>query len=252
MRQDNIAMRKNSLALDSAQKIQHRVERDTATQGLVVRERSVLERLIKRFIDLSVSLMVLVIGLPFLLAIALLIKLTSKGPIFFRQERIGEKGHIFTLFKFRTMRIDCDDSLHREFTRDFIQGQLPKSTLDGREASPYKLKNDPRVTAVGNFLRRSSLDEIPQFINIFRGEMSIVGPRPPLAYEYEYYEDWHKLRMTVKPGLTGLWQVSGRSSVPFHEMVMLDLYYIENWSLGLDTKIMLQTVPVMLIGTGGY
>ncbi len=245
-------MRKNSLALDSAQKVQQLVERNSGTPRIVVRERSGSERFLKRLIDSCASLCVLVLGFPFLFAIALLIKLTSKGPVFFTQARIGENGRTFTMYKFRTMKTDCDDSLHREFTRNFIQGEVPKSTLDELESSVYKLKNDPRVTAVGNFLRRTSLDEIPQFINILKGEMSMVGPRPPLAYEYEYYEDWHKLRLTVKPGLTGLWQVSGRSSVPFHEMVMLDLYYIENWSLLLDTKIMLQTVPVMLVGTGGY
>ena len=245
-------MRKNSLALDSTYKDRHRAESDSGTPRITVRERSGCERFLKRFIDLSSSLLVLIVGFPFLFAVALLIKLTSKGPVFFTQERIREYGTVFTLYKFRTMKTNCDDSLHREFTRSFIQGQLPKSTLDEKESSPYKLKDDPRVTAVGNFLRRTSLDEIPQFINVLRGEMSIVGPRPPLAYEYEYYEDWHKLRLTVKPGLTGLWQVSGRSSVPFHEMVMLDLYYIENWSLRLDTKIMLQTVPVMLVGTGGH
>ncbi len=252
MRQDSIAMRKNSLALDSTHKIQHLAQSDSGKPRITVRERSGWERFIKRFADASISLAVLVVGFPFLFAIALLIKVTSKGPVFFTQERIGEDGDNFTLFKFRTMRTDCDDTLHREFTREFIQGQLPKSTLDGKAAKPYKLKDDPRVTAVGGFLRRTSLDEIPQFINVLKGEMSIVGPRPPLAYEYEYYEDWHKLRMTVRPGLTGLWQVSGRSSVPFHEMVMLDLYYIENWSLRLDLRIMLQTVPVMLAGTGGY
>lgn len=245
-------MRKNSLALDSTYKDRHLAGSDSGTPRITVRERSGCERFLKRFIDLSISLFVLIVGFPFLFAVAVLIKITSKGPVFFTQERIREHGAVFTLYKFRTMKTDCDDSLHREFTRSFIQGQLPKSTLDEKESSTYKLKDDPRVTAVGNFLRRTSLDEIPQFINILRGEMSIVGPRPPLAYEYEYYEDWHKLRLTVKPGLTGLWQVSGRSSVPFHEMVMLDLYYIENWSLRLDTRIMLQTVPVMLVGTGGY
>ena len=252
MRQDSIAMRKNSLALDSAHKARHLAESDSGTPRITVRERNGCERFLKRFIDASISLSVLVIGFPFLFAVALLIKLTSRGPVFFTQERIGEHGNIFTLYKFRTMKTNCDDSLHREFTRNFIQGQLPNSALDGEGSSTYKLKDDPRITAVGNFLRRTSLDEIPQFINILKGEMSIVGPRPPLAYEYEFYEDWHKLRLTVKPGLTGLWQVSGRSSVPFHEMVMLDLYYIENWSLRLDTKIMLQTIPVMLVGTGGF
>ena len=114
------------------------------------------------------------------------------------------------------------------------------------------MTDDPRITAVGGFLRKTSLDELPQFINILRGEMTIVGPRPPLPYEYECYDEWHKLRLKVRPGLTGLWQVNGRSAVPFHEMVKMDIYYIENWSLMLDFKIMLKTVPVMLAGMGGH
>ena len=129
---------------------------------------------------------------------------------------------------------------------------MRQSTLDGKDSSIYKLKNDPRITSVGNFLRRTSLDELPQFINILKGEMTLVGPRPPLQYEYDCYKEWHKLRLSVKPGLTGLWQVNGRSSVPFHEMVKLDLYYIGNWSLLLDFKIVIRTVPVMFAGTGGY
>ena len=129
---------------------------------------------------------------------------------------------------------------------------MSQSALDEPGDNLYKIAGDPRVTAVGSFLRKTSLDELPQFINILKGEMTIVGPRPPLEYEYKHYEDWHKLRLEVRPGLTGLWQVSGRSSVPFHEMVMLDLYYIEQWSLALDLKIMLRTLPVMLAGTGGF
>ena len=219
--------------------------------GRVALKRSRLERLLKRSTDIGMSLGVLVIGLPFFLAIALLIKLTSKGPVFFKQDRIGENGEVFAFFKFRTMRTDCDDSLHREFTRKFIQGRLPEASLDESACGSYKMTDDPRITAVGSFLRKTSLDELPQFINILKGEMTIVGPRPPVPYEYECYDDWHKLRLKVRPGLTGLWQVNGRSAVPFHEMVMMDIYYIENWSLMLDFKIMLKTVPVMLAGTGG-
>jgi lipopolysaccharide/colanic/teichoic acid biosynthesis glycosyltransferase len=123
---------------------------------------------------------------------------------------------------------------------------------DEENGRVFKLKNDPRVTSIGRFLRRSSLDELPQFINVLRGEMTLVGPRPPLAYELALYKEWHRGRLGAKPGLTGLWQVSGRSTVPFDEMVMLDLYYIENWSLALDMKIILRTVPVMVFGLGGY
>jgi lipopolysaccharide/colanic/teichoic acid biosynthesis glycosyltransferase len=245
-------MRKQIMALDSAQRFQQLTESLAAPTGVSIRDRLWVETLAKRAVDLVVSLFVLVVGLPFFLAIAALIKLTSKGPVFFSQQRIGDKGRVFTLFKFRTMRQGADDSIHREFTRSFIRGRMSNSSLDEKSPSVYKLTDDPRVTAVGSFLRKTSLDELPQFINIFKGEMTIVGPRPPLQYELEHYEEWHKLRLRVKPGLTGLWQVSGRSSVPFNEMVMLDLYYIEHWSLLMDFKIMLRTIPVMLFGSGGY
>ena len=245
-------MRKQSMALDSAQKLQQPTESLVIPAGPRFRERMWAEIFFKRSIDIFASVLVVVVGFPFFLAIALLIKLTSKGPVFFSQQRIGERGGVFTLYKFRTMRQDADDSIHREFTRSFIEGRMSNSSLDEKAPSIYKLADDPRVTSVGNFLRKTSLDELPQFINILRGEMTIVGPRPPLQYELEYYEEWHKLRLNVKPGLTGLWQVSGRSSVPFNEMVKLDLYYIEHWSLLLDLKIMLRTIPVMLFGSGGY
>jgi len=245
-------MRKQSMALDSTQKLQQLTESLVSPAGLRFRERMWAERFFKRLIDIFASVLVVVVGFPFFLAIALLIKLTSKGPVFFSQQRIGERGDVFTLYKFRTMRQDADDSIHREFTRSFIEGRMSNSSLDEKAPSIYKLADDPRVTSVGNFLRKTSLDELPQFINILRGEMTIVGPRPPLQYELEYYEEWHKFRLKVKPGLTGLWQVSGRSSVPFNEMVKLDLYYIEHWSLLLDLKIMLRTIPVMLFGSGGY
>ena len=245
-------MRKQSMALDTAQKFQQLTESLASPAGARLRGRIWTERFVKRLIDVGAALSVAILGFPFFLAVALLIKLTSRGPIFYSQKRIGEHGEGFTLFKFRTMRQDSDDSIHREFTRSFIEGRMPNSSLDEKTPSVYKLTNDPRVTAVGNFLRKTSLDELPQFINILKGEMTIVGPRPPLQYELEHYEEWHKLRLEVRPGLTGLWQVSGRSSVPFDEMVKLDLYYIEHWSLLLDFKIMLRTIPVMFFGSGGY
>jgi lipopolysaccharide/colanic/teichoic acid biosynthesis glycosyltransferase len=240
------------MALDTAQKFQQLTESLASPAGVRLRGRMWSERLAKRLIDVGAALSVAILGFPFFLAVALLIKLTSRGPVFYSQKRIGEHGEVFTLFKFRTMRQDSDDSIHREFTRSFIEGRMPNSSLDEKTPSVYKLTNDPRVTSVGNFLRKTSLDELPQFINILKGEMTIVGPRPPLQYELEHYEEWHKLRLEVRPGLTGLWQVSGRSSVPFNEMVKLDLYYIEHWSLLLDLKIMLRTIPVMLFGSGGY
>ncbi len=245
-------MRKYSAALSNAEKVYQRTEIPIRVSGLGVREKSRWESFVKRFLDAVVGLFVLVLGFPFLLALALLIKLTSKGPVLFKQKRIGENGKPFSFYKFRTMRVDADDSLHRKFTQDFIRGQMSQTNLDGNGATLYKLTRDPRITPVGSFLRRTSLDELPQFINILRGEMALVGPRPPVPYEYDCYKDWHKMRLAVKPGLTGLWQVSGRSSVSFHEMVMLDLHYIENWSLRMDLNIILATFPVMFAGTGGY
>ncbi len=245
-------MRKNSLALGNEAKSQYSKGTALEAGDPKIRCRSVWERFLKRFMDVSISSVILIIGFPFYIAIAAFIKITSRGSIFFTQERVGENGRTFVLYKFRTMKSDSDDTLHREFTKNFILGKTSQSTLDGSALSAYKIKNDPRVTAVGSFLRKTSLDELPQLINVLRGEMTVVGPRPPLLYEYECYDEWHKQRLTVKPGLTGLWQVSGRSSVPFHEMVMLDLYYIEQWSVLLDIKIIFKTVPVMLAGTGGY
>jgi lipopolysaccharide/colanic/teichoic acid biosynthesis glycosyltransferase len=245
-------MRKLTAALDNSTNVARGGSEDLELKtSHAIRRRSAAERFLKRFTDVSVSLIVLVLGFPFFLAIALLIRLTSRGPVFFKQERIGENGELFSLFKFRTMKPDSDDTIHREFTRNFINGKNSQSSLDDPKDKIYKIKKDPRVTAIGGFLRKSSLDELPQFINILKGEMTIVGPRPPLPYEYECYDEWHKLRLKVRPGLTGLWQVSGRSAVPFQEMVMMDIYYIEAWSLLLDFKIMLKTVPVMLAGTGG-
>lgn len=245
-------MSEHTAALDNANVSEHRgTGNPVGSTGFTPRRRSRFERFIKRTIDVAASLVILVLGFPFFLAIALLIKLTSRGPVFHVQERVGENGGRFCLFKFRTMRPGNDDAHHREFTRNFIQGKLPQRQLDVGGGVTYKIVNDPRITAVGGFLRKTSLDELPQFINILKGEMTIVGPRPPLPYEYECYDEWHKLRLRVRPGLTGLWQVSGRSRVTFHEMVAMDIYYIEQWSLLLDLKIMCWTVPVMLTGTGG-
>jgi len=205
----------------------------------------------KRLVDVTFSLGVLVLGLPFYLLVAAFIKLTSEGPVFFIQERVGRDGVPFKFYKFRTMTVANSDSHHRDFTKEFIKGQA----MEGRDRSGkpvFKMRRDPRVTSIGRFLRRTSLDELPQFINVLKGEMTLVGPRPPIIYELPHYKEWHKGRLAVRPGLTGLWQVSGRSTVPFDEMVMLDLYYIENWSLTLDLKIIARTLPVMLLGTGGY
>jgi exopolysaccharide biosynthesis polyprenyl glycosylphosphotransferase len=208
-------------------------------------------RLTKRGFDVAVASAALVLLAPVWLIVAVLIKLDSRGPIFYRQERVGMDGRVFLFLKFRTMRAGSDDAAHREYQRKLIAGR-PDTNL-GDDARPvYKLRDDPRVTRVGRALRRLSLDELPQLLNVLRGDMSIVGPRPPIPYEVEAYELWHRKRLDMKPGLTGLWQVSGRNRLSFDEMVRLDLFYIENWSLLLDLKIILRTLPVMLRGDDAY
>jgi lipopolysaccharide/colanic/teichoic acid biosynthesis glycosyltransferase len=250
----------------------------------------------KQFLDFMVAAALMLVTSPVFLVTALAIKLTSRGPVFYVQERVGRSGQPFRFYKFRTMRHDADDKAHRDFARNFIQGSKTngptsptavsvhdiKSRVNGRRhrrtvpgnangngngngkrngrtngktngnARIYKMTADPRVTSVGRFLRRTSLDELPQIFNVLRGEMSMVGPRPPVPYEVDHYQEWHKGRLAVKPGITGLWQVSGRSSVPFDEMVLLDLYYIENRSSAMDLRIMAKTIPVMVKGDGAY
>lgn len=206
----------------------------------------------KRIMDLTISVTVLIVFSPLFLLIALLIKLFSPGPVLFKQIRAGKDGKPFTFYKFRTMRHDTDDTLHREYAASFIGGKELRLKDEISERKIYKMPNDPRVTPIGRILRRTSLDELPQIFNVIKGEMSLVGPRPPIAYELTIYKDWHKRRLKAKPGITGLWQVSGRSSVPFHDMVLLDLYYINRWSLKMDIEILLRTIPVVLLGKGAY
>jgi len=203
----------------------------------------------KRISDLAIASVTLAILSPFWLLIALLIKLDSQGPVLYAQERVGMDGRIFLVYKFRTMRVDADSEIHREYQRKFIAGHADANVGDD-DRPAYKLRNDPRVTRVGRVLRRLSLDEVPQLFNVLRGDMSVVGPRPPIPYEVEAYELRHRKRLDMKPGLTGLWQVSGRNRLPFEEMVKLDLFYIENWSLLSDLKIVLRTVLVMIRGDG--
>jgi exopolysaccharide biosynthesis polyprenyl glycosylphosphotransferase len=206
-------------------------------------------RYIKRTADMVMSGLGLLILSPSLLIIYLLIKLDSRGPALFRQERVGMDGRVFTLYKFRTMRLEADDEAHRQHMSQLINGKIAAQT-DG-EVLYGKVEDDKRVTRVGRVLRRYSLDELPQLFNVLKGEMSVVGPRPPIPYEVEQYSDWHRNRLDVKPGITGLWQVSGRNRLPFDKMVQLDIYYIENWSLWLDFKIILQTIPAILRGETG-
>lgn len=204
-------------------------------------------RILKRSFDLIVAALAIVLLLPVWLLTALLIKLDSKGPVFYTQERVGMDGRLFLLYKFRTMKAGADSQLHREYQKAFIAGRA-EANIDNDNKPTYKLLADPRITRIGKLLRRTSLDEVPQLLNVLSGDMSLVGPRPPIPYEVEAYELWHRKRLDMKPGLTGLWQVSGRNRLPFEEMVRLDLFYIENWSLLLDLKIILRTVLVMIEG----
>jgi exopolysaccharide biosynthesis polyprenyl glycosylphosphotransferase len=208
-------------------------------------------RLIKRASDLIIAALALAVLAPVWIVIALLIKVDSRGPVFYKQERVGMDGRIFLFFKFRTMRVGSDDATHREFQRAYINGR-PDSNLGDSDRPVFKLRADDRITRLGKFLRKTSLDELPQLFNVLRGDMSVVGPRPPIPYEVENYQLWHRKRLDMKPGITGLWQVSGRNRLPFDEMVRMDLYYIENWSPLLDLKIILQTLPVMWRGEDAY
>lgn len=208
-------------------------------------------RIAKRVFDIFIALVALTLLSPLWLIVALLIKLDSKGPVFYKQERVGMDGRLFLFYKFRTMRSGVDDATHREYLKQYIAGD--DATNLGEDSKPvYKLRGDTRITRPGHMLRRLSLDELPQLFNVLRGDMSIVGPRPPIPYEVEAYKLWHRKRLDMKPGLTGLWQVSGRNRLPFEEMVRLDLFYIENWSMLLDLKILLRTLPVMLRGDDAY
>jgi lipopolysaccharide/colanic/teichoic acid biosynthesis glycosyltransferase len=203
----------------------------------------------KRGLDILGSLALLVMLSPLLLLIAALMKLTSRGPVFFRQARIGQQAKPFTILKFRTMNLDADHTPHHQFVTQFIKSsaQVHESGKD----APFKIANDPRVTPIGRILRKTSFDELPQLWNVLRGDMSLVGPRPPLQYEVEQYEPWHCRRvLEAKPGITGLWQVSGRSRTTFDEMVRLDLRYARTCSLWTDIKIILATPAAVISGKG--
>ena len=209
------------------------------------------QRALKRGMDVLVSIGLLLITWPFWVALAILIKMESRGPVFLKQERVGMDGNVFLMIKFRSMADGVDDQAHRELMRRTINGE------DANQGTPDepiygKVKDDPRLTRIGGWMRRYSFDELPQIFNVLMGQMSIVGPRPPIPYEVRHYKDWHRARFHVRPGITGLWQVSGRNRLHFEEMVRLDVFYIENWSPWLDVKIMLKTLPVMLRGDNTY
>ena len=195
---------------------------------------------IKRGFDVILALALAIVGAPVLLLIALAIRLDSKGPILYAQERVGRDGNLFKCFKFRSMVVGADE----------MRSEL--STMNEASGPLFKVRNDPRRTGVGRFLRRYSLDELPQLLNVLRGDMSLVGPRPNLPEEVGQYLEWHKRRLTVSPGITGLWQVSGRSDLTFDEMVLLDIYYVENWNLLVDMGILLRSIPAIIRARGAY
>jgi lipopolysaccharide/colanic/teichoic acid biosynthesis glycosyltransferase len=214
-------------------------------------KRSLL--LVKRTIDIAGSALALALCSPLFLAIALAIKVSSKGPVLFRQQRVGQFGQCFTFLKFRSMYVNNDHFIHQKYVTELIanegKGESPKR--DGK--SVYKLKDDKRITRVGKFLRRTSLDELPQFINVLMGQMSLVGPRPAIPYELAAYQTWHRRRvLESKPGITGVWQVAGRSRVRFDDMVRMDLRYAMAWSPWLDLKILLLTPLAVIRGSGAY
>lgn len=205
----------------------------------------------KRLMDIAGSIVGLLLCLPVLLIIALAIKLTSKGPVFFRQVRFGQYGKRFTFLKFRSMYVNNDHKIHEEYIKRLIGGVSGIEQAGANQQKLYKLTGDPRITPVGRLLRNTSLDELPQFLNVLRGEMSLVGPRPPVIYEIERYALWHKQRLSaVKPGITGLWQVEGRSRVTFDDMVRMDIRYARSWSLWQDIKLLLQTPRAVISGNG--
>jgi lipopolysaccharide/colanic/teichoic acid biosynthesis glycosyltransferase len=215
----------------------------------VARKR--LPLVIKRAIDIAGSGALLLVLSPLLALIAALIKLTSKGPVIFEQDRLGQFGVRFKCLKFRTMYANNDPKIHQEYVQQFIAGKNGLDNSNGGAKPVYKIVKDPRVTWIGSILRKTSLDELPQFWNVLRADMSLVGPRPPVPYEFEVYDIWHRRRvLEIRPGVTGLWQVSGRNRMRFDEMVRLDLRYCQTWSIWLDLKILLAT-PMAVFHGGG-
>ena len=204
---------------------------------------------LKHTIDALITLPAFILLLPLFISIAIAIKLNSKGPVFYKAKSVGKNGKIFSMFKFRTMQVNNDSGIHKEYVTRLIKGEI--SSSDDKK-QPLKIINDPRITKVGKFLRKFSLDELPQLINVLKGDMSLVGPRPCLPYEYDIYKEWHKKRASVRPGISGLWQVAGRSAVSFEDMILLDIYYIYNRSLDMDFSVIYETLFVVLGKKGAY
>ena len=239
------------------------------TIPLVGRRRSNIDGLnylVKRSFDIVCATTILLFVAPVIALAALAILIFDGLPIMFRQQRVGARGRQFDMLKLRTMNSDAADMVHRDFVQHWIRngngagqnGHAANETAPQNETDPedgtapevFKLSNDPRITAVGRILRRFSIDELPQLWNVMRGEMSLIGPRPALPYEVDLYKDWHRRRLEGVPGITGLWQVSGRNQLSFDAMVRLDLAYLQDWSLMSDIRIIFQTIPVLLRGAG--
>jgi lipopolysaccharide/colanic/teichoic acid biosynthesis glycosyltransferase len=212
-----------------------------------------LQATLKRLMDFVGALAGLILFSPLMLITALAIKMTSPGPVIFKQSRLGKRGNQFTFYKFRSMVSGNDDRVHQDYVAKLINGEKDQLDQGNRGRALYKLKNDCRITRVGRVIRKLSIDEIPQLYNVLKGEMSLVGPRPPIPYEVEKYKSWHLRRiLEVKPGITGLWQVEGRSKTSFDDMVRLDIRYLQGWSIWLDLKILVRTVREVLFPQGGF
>jgi lipopolysaccharide/colanic/teichoic acid biosynthesis glycosyltransferase len=194
-----------------------------------------------------VATLLLLLTAPVMAAVWLAVRLTSPGPAIFVQRRIGRRGNLFDLYKFRSMTMSQDQSAHQQYAKQWIQNQ---PYVGVSEENIHKISGDARLTPIGSFLRKYSLDELPQIVNVLKGDMSLVGPRPAIGYEVEMYQEWHKERLEGIPGLTGEWQVGGRYNLSFEEMVKLDLEYLRNWTPARDFKVLLKTVPAVLQGTG--
>jgi lipopolysaccharide/colanic/teichoic acid biosynthesis glycosyltransferase len=205
------------------------------------------EYALKRPLDVIFSLFLILLFAPLMLLVAVAVAATSPGPVLFKQTRIGKGGKPFTFYKFRSMAVNSDDRIHREYVARLIEGETDKVNEGDSSRPLYKIKSDPRITSVGRIIRKTSIDELPQLFNVLKGDMSLVGPRPPVPYEVERYQNWHLLRVLgIKPGITGLWQVEGRSKTTFDEMVRLDVRYMRYCSLRLDLKILFKTIAVVL------
>jgi exopolysaccharide biosynthesis polyprenyl glycosylphosphotransferase len=206
---------------------------------------------LKRALDIVGSVAALILLAPVFMVLAVIIKATSPGPVFYRQTRVGRSGELFEFLKFRSMVVDGDSSCHQEYVRAMIKGDAEPVATDDEGRALFKMVDDPRITPVGRFIRKYSLDELPQLWNVVKGDMSLVGPRPPLPYEASEYDDWQRMRLNVPSGVTGVWQVEGRSRVSFDEMILQDLMYAQNMRLWVDLRLCLKTIPAVLLGGGG-